>query len=79
MAIFKGTSIQTEDGTNAVYPVTATDANGFSSVRLYKTQADGTSRLEETNSGFTINQSTGAFSGTASSTYNGVGVYSRSL
>ncbi|HEL2482047.1 TPA: hypothetical protein TZY47_002273, partial [Streptococcus suis] len=77
MAIFKGIRIQTVDGRNAVVPVTVT--NGFSSVRLYRTRADRTASDEETDSGFTITPSTGGFSGTASATYNGVGVYSRSL
>ncbi|HGA1369698.1 TPA: hypothetical protein ACIRI1_002186, partial [Streptococcus suis] len=81
MVIFKGTSIQTEDGRNAVSPVTALNPNGFSSIRLYRTGANGLE--EETDSGFKLDQSTGlligVFSGTISVTYNEVGVYSRSL
>ncbi|HEM4710571.1 TPA: hypothetical protein U1014_002239, partial [Streptococcus suis] len=85
MVIFKGTSIQTEDGRNAVSPVAALNPNGFSSIRLYRTGANGLE--EETDSGFKLDQSTGVltgvltgvFSGTISVTYNEVGVYSRSL
>ncbi|HEM4930642.1 TPA: hypothetical protein U1149_002168, partial [Streptococcus suis] len=81
MVIFKGTSIQTEDGRNAVSPVAALNPNGFSSIRLYRTGASGLE--EETDSGFKLDQSTGVltgvFSGTISVTYNEVGVYSRSL
>ncbi|HEL1771359.1 TPA: hypothetical protein TXV01_002272, partial [Streptococcus suis] len=81
MVIFKGTSIQTEDGRNAVSPVTALNPNGFSSIRLYRTGANGLE--EETDSGFKLDQSTGlltgVFSGTISVAYNEVGVYSRSL
>ncbi|MFX3677551.1 accessory Sec-dependent serine-rich glycoprotein adhesin, partial [Streptococcus suis] len=77
MVIFKGTRIQTVDRATEVFPVAALNPNGFSSVRLYRTGANGLE--EETDSGFIIKLSNGSFSGTPSATYNQVGEYPRSV
>ncbi|HEL1784207.1 TPA: hypothetical protein TXV00_002282, partial [Streptococcus suis] len=79
MFVFKGTRIQREFGKNTLFPVYARASEGFSSIRLYRVGDYRKITEEETDSGFTIDQSTGEFSGTPSAIYNEVGDYPRAL
>ncbi|HFR3310205.1 TPA: hypothetical protein ACHU3A_002287, partial [Streptococcus suis] len=79
MFVFKGTRIQREFGKNTLFPVYARASEGFSSIRLYRVGDYREITEEETDSGFTIDQSTGEFSGTPSAIYNEVGDYPRAL